>query len=171
MEKHWGRDTLWLKHGNWGHRPARKLELMHKIPVKPTWDATERPRTSSNRGRTVCFRCDFLVHKDIVNSVMRCHPFSSGLIEICLGTIPSTSQLYKFVFQKLGEVEGFYHPFQTLIDQIPIFEQGDENANIRKNAHKDWRGDDWDLVCIEKLKEPDVLQAFEAMVECHDWNS
>ena len=29
----------------------------------------------------------FLVHKDIVNTVMRCHPVSSGLITICLRTV------------------------------------------------------------------------------------
>ena len=34
----------------------------------------------------------FLVHKDIVNTVMGCRPVSSRLITIRLGAVPSTSQ-------------------------------------------------------------------------------
>ena len=90
----------------------------------------------------------FLVNRNIVNTVMGCKPVSSRLITIRLRSSPfniTIVQLYAPTSDYEDEVvEDFYDELQEVLDQIPkrdiIVVQGDWNAKVGENAHKDWDG-------------------------------
>ena len=63
----------------------------------------------------------FLVHKDIVNTVMGCRPVSSRLVTICLRAVPfniTTVQAYA-QRQTDNEMEELYDQLQNAVDQTP----------------------------------------------------
>ena len=84
----------------------------------------------------------FLVHKDIVNSVMECRPVSSMLITIRLRAVPfniTKVQVYASTSDHDDNgVEDFYQQLQNVIDQTPKKEilvvQGDWNATVDRDA-------------------------------------
>ena len=63
----------------------------------------------------------FLVHKDIVNTVMGCHPVSSRLITICLKAVPFNITIVQAYAPTSDynddEIEEFYDQLQIVIDQ------------------------------------------------------
>ena len=65
----------------------------------------------------------FLVHKDIMNTVMECFPLSSKLITICLGAVPfniTVVQAYTPISDyNDNEIEEFCDQLQNVIDQTP----------------------------------------------------
>ena len=68
-----------------------------------------------------CIR--FLVHKDIVNTVMGCHPVSSRLITIGLRAVPFNITIVQVYASTSdyddNEIEEFYDQLQNVIDQTP----------------------------------------------------
>ncbi|CAM5117064.1 unnamed protein product [Natator depressus] len=64
----------------------------------------------------------FLVHKDIKNSVLGCHPMSSRLISICLKPVPfniTVVQVYAPTTDYDNEqIEDFYNQLQDIIDKV-----------------------------------------------------
>ena len=88
----------------------------------------------------------FLVHKDIVKSVIGCHPISSRLMTVRLRASPLNIiiiQIYAPTFSHDdSEVDEFYREFQLLIDQTPkqdiLVVQGDWNAKVGEDAKEDW---------------------------------
>ena len=90
----------------------------------------------------------FLVHKDIVNTVIGCHPVSSRLITICLRAVPFNITIVQ-VYAPMSdyddnEIEEFYDQLQNITDQAPkkdiLVVQGDWNAKVGRDAHENWRG-------------------------------
>ena len=89
----------------------------------------------------------FLVHRDIVNSVMGCRPVSSRLITIRLTAVPFNTTIVQ-VYAPMSdyddnEIEEFYDQLQNVIDQTPqkdILVQGDWNAKVGKDACGNWQG-------------------------------
>ena len=65
----------------------------------------------------------FLVHKDIVNTVMGCRPVSSRLIAIQLRAVPFNFTIVHAYAQTSdyddNEIEEFYDQLQIVIDQTP----------------------------------------------------
>ena len=65
----------------------------------------------------------FLVHKDIMNTVMECHPVSSRLITIRLRAVPFNITKVQVYAPKSdyddNEIEEFYDQLQNVIDQTP----------------------------------------------------
>ena len=64
----------------------------------------------------------FLVHKQIVNTVMGCHPVSSKLITIRLRAVPfniTIVQAYAPTSDYDNKIEEFYYQRQNVIDQTP----------------------------------------------------
>ena len=65
----------------------------------------------------------FLVHKDIVNTVLRCCPVSSRLITIRLRTAPFNITIVQAYTPTSdyddNEIEEFYDQLQNVIDQTP----------------------------------------------------
>ena len=65
----------------------------------------------------------FLVHKDIVNTVMGCRPVSSRLITIRLRAVPFNITIVQAYVPKSdyydNEIEEFYDQLQNVIDQTP----------------------------------------------------
>ena len=65
----------------------------------------------------------FLVHKDIVNTVMGCRPVSSSLITIRLRAVPYNITILKAYAPTSdyddNELEQFYDQLQNVIDQTP----------------------------------------------------
>ena len=90
----------------------------------------------------------FLVHKDNVNTVMGCRPISSRLITIRLRASPFNITIIQAYAPTTDyndeEVEDFYEQLQEVVDQTPrkdiLAVQGDWNAKIGKDAHKNWKG-------------------------------
>ena len=85
----------------------------------------------------------FLVHKDIVNTVMRCHPVSSRLNSIRLKAVPcniTRVQAYASMSDfDDNETEKFYDQLQK--KEILVV-QGDWNAKVGKDAYENWHGID-----------------------------
>ena len=87
----------------------------------------------------------FLVHKDIVNTVMGCRPVSSRLITIRLRAVLFNIQAYA---PTLGyddnEIEEFYDQLKNKIDLTPkkdiLVVQGDWNAKAGRDACGNWQG-------------------------------
>ena len=65
----------------------------------------------------------FLVHKDIVNTVTECRPFSSRLITIRLRTVPFNITIVQAYPQTSdydeNKIEEFYYQLQNVIAQTP----------------------------------------------------
>ena len=65
----------------------------------------------------------FLVHKDIVDTFMGCHPVSSRLIAICLRAVPFNITIVQAYAVTSGyddnEIEQFYDQLQNVVDQTP----------------------------------------------------
>ena len=65
----------------------------------------------------------FLVHKNIVNTVMGCRPVSSGLVTIRPRAVPfniTIGQVYAPTSDyDVNEIEEFYDQLQNVIDQTP----------------------------------------------------
>ena len=63
----------------------------------------------------------FLVHKDILNTVMGCSPVSSRLITICLRAVPFNITIIQANAPTSdcddNEIEEFYDQLQNVIDQ------------------------------------------------------
>ena len=89
----------------------------------------------------------FLVHKDIVITVMGCRPVSSRLITIRLRAVPfniTTVQAYAPTYDyDDNEIEEFYGQQQNVIDQTPkkaiLVVQGDWNAKVGRDACGNWQ--------------------------------
>ena len=103
--------------------------------------------TTTEEGRKVFFSgkedkhehgVGFLVHKDIVNTVMGCRPVSSRLITIRLRAIPFNIIIVQVYAQMSdyddNEIEELYDQLQNVIDQTPkkdiLAVQGDWNAKV-----------------------------------------
>ena len=90
----------------------------------------------------------FLVHKDIVNTVMGCRPVSSRLITIRMRSVPfniTVVQVYAPTSDyDDNEIEKLYDQLQNVIDQIPkkdvLVVQEDWNEKVGKNACGNWQG-------------------------------
>ena len=90
----------------------------------------------------------FLVHKDIVNTVMGCRPVSSRFITIRLRVVHfniTVVQVYAPTSDyDDNEIEKFYDQLQNTIGKTPkedIFVvQGDWNAKVGKGACGNWQG-------------------------------
>ena len=88
-----------------------------------------------------------MVHKDIVNSVIGCHPVSSRLITVRLRANPfniTIIQVYALTSSYDDtEVDEFYRELQSLVDQMPkqatLVVQGDWNAKVGEDAQEDCR--------------------------------
>ena len=84
----------------------------------------------------------FLVHKDIVNTVMGCCQVSSRLITICLRAVPFNITIVQAYAPTSdyddNEMEEFYDQLQNVIDQTPkkdiLVVQGDWNAKVGRHA-------------------------------------
>ncbi|KAK2189385.1 hypothetical protein NP493_108g04017 [Ridgeia piscesae] len=109
----------------------------------------------------------FLIHKNTVNCVMGCRPISSRLITIRLRATPfniTITQAYAPTSDyDDDDVEDFYEQLQEVLDQTPkkdiLVVQGDWNAKIGEYAYGNWITFD-----LEKLKDPEVAEAFHAMI-------
>ncbi|KAJ8396775.1 hypothetical protein AAFF_G00013740 [Aldrovandia affinis] len=89
----------------------------------------------------------FLVHKDILGTVMGCQPVSSRLITIRLRATPFNITIIQAyaptsTYQD-SEVEDFYEQLQAVLDQTPkkdiIIMQGDWNAKVGEDAYPNWK--------------------------------
>ena len=88
------------------------------------------------------------VHKDIMNTVMRCHPVSSRLIIIHLRAIPFNIKIVQAYDPTLdyrdNEIAEFYDQLQNVIDRRPkkgiLVVQGCWNAKVGKDACENWQG-------------------------------
>ena len=87
----------------------------------------------------------FLVHKNIVNTVVGCRPVFSRLITIRLRAVPFNVKIVQ-VYAPMSdhdenEIEEFYDHLQNIIDQTPkkdiIVVQGDWNAKVGRDANDD----------------------------------
>ena len=84
----------------------------------------------------------FLVHKDIVNTVMGCHLVSSRLITIRLRAVPFNITTVQASAPTSdcndNEIEEFYDQLQNVIDQTPkkgiVVVQVDWNAEMGRDA-------------------------------------
>ena len=90
----------------------------------------------------------FLVHKNIVNTVMGCHPVSSSFITIRLRAVPFNIIIVQAYAQTSdydeNEIEEFYDQLQNAIDQTPkkgiLVVQRDWNAKVGRDACGNWQG-------------------------------
>ena len=106
--------------------------------------------TSTEEGHKVYFSgkdkhehgVGFLVHKDIMNTVMGCRPISSRIITIRLNATPFNMiviQVYAPTSDHdESEVEDFYGQLQEVIEETPkkdnLIVLGDWNAKVGKDA-------------------------------------
>ena len=161
-----GRDNITI--GTWNTRTLRaagKLqELTHELDryrwnvlglCKLRW--TNFGKTTTEEGHKVFFNgkennhehgAGFLVHKDIVNTVMGYRLVSSRLITIRLRAVPfniTIVQAYAPTSQyDDSEIEEFYDQLQNVIDRTPkkgiLVVQGDWNAKVDQDACGNWQG-------------------------------
>ena len=89
----------------------------------------------------------FLVHKDIVNTVMGCRPVSSRLITIHLRAARFNIAIVQVYAPTSdyddNEIEEFYDQLQNVIDQTLkdiLVPQGDWSAKVGKDACGNWQG-------------------------------
>ena len=89
----------------------------------------------------------FLVHKDIVNTVMGCRPVSNRLITIRLRAVPFNITIVQAYAPTSdyddNEIEEFYDQLHNIIDQTPkdiLVVQGDWNAEVGRNVCGNWQG-------------------------------
>ena len=102
----------------------------------------------------------FLVHKDIVNTVMGCRPVSSRFITIHLRAVPFNITIVQAYVPTSdyddNKIEEFYDQLQKVINQTLkkdiLVIQGDWNAEVGKDAHENWQGI-CRLFCNDKTNE------------------
>ena len=89
---------------------------------------------------------EFLVHKDIMNTIMRCRPLSSRLITIRHRAVPFNITVVQAYAQKSdyndNEIKDFYEQLQNVIDQTPkrnTLVQGDWSEKVGKDASENWQ--------------------------------
>ena len=90
----------------------------------------------------------FLVHKDIVDTVMGCRPVSSRLIIIRLRAVPFKITIVQAYTPTPdyddNEIEELYDQLQNFIDQTPkndiLVVQRDWNAKVGRDASGNWQG-------------------------------
>ena len=90
----------------------------------------------------------FLVHKDIVNTVMGCRPVSSRFITIRLRAVPFNVTIVQACTPTSdyddNKIEEFCDKLQNVFDQKPkkdiLVVQGDWNANVGRDACGNWQG-------------------------------
>ena len=90
----------------------------------------------------------FLVHKDIMKSVIGCRPISSRFITVRLRASPFNVTIIQVYAPTSSydnsEIDEFYRELQSLVDQTPkqgiLVVQGDWKAKVGENAH-------WGEVC------------------------
>ena len=87
----------------------------------------------------------FLVHKDIVKSVIGCRPISSRLMTVLLRASLSTLPSFRYMHQHPADdsdVDEFYRELQSLVDPTPkqdiLVVQGNWNAKVGEDAQEDW---------------------------------
>ena len=88
----------------------------------------------------------FLVHKDIVKSVIGCRPVSSRLMTVRLRASPFNITIIQVYAPTSSyddsDVDEFYRELQSLVDQTPkqdiLVVQGDWNAKVGEDAQEDW---------------------------------
>ena len=88
----------------------------------------------------------FLVHKDIVKSVIGCRPISSRLMTVRLRASPYNITIIQIYASTSSyddsEVDEFYREPQSLVDQTPkqdiLVVQGNWNAKVGEDAQEDW---------------------------------
>ena len=90
----------------------------------------------------------FLVHKDILKSVIGCRPISSRHMTVRLSTSPfniTTNQVHVSAPTSSygdSEVDEFYRKLQPLVDQTPkqgiLVVQGNWDAKVGEDAQEDW---------------------------------
>ena len=89
----------------------------------------------------------FLVHKNIVNTVMGCRTVSSRLIIIRLRAEPFNIRIVQACAPTSdyddNKIEEFYDQLQNVIDQTPkkdiLVVQGDWNAKVGRDACGNWQ--------------------------------
>ena len=90
----------------------------------------------------------FLVHKDIVNTVMGCRPVSSRLITNRLRAVPLNITVVQAYAPTSdyddSEIVEFHDQLHNVIDQTSkkyiLVLQGDRNAKMGQDAHENWQG-------------------------------
>ena len=90
----------------------------------------------------------FLVHKDIMNTVMGCHPVFSRLITVHLRAIAFSITVVQAYAPTSdyddNEIEEFYDQLQNVTDQTLkqdiLVVRGDWNAKVGKDACGNWQG-------------------------------
>ena len=90
----------------------------------------------------------FLVHKDIVNTVMKCCPVSSRLITIRLRAVPFNITIVQAYASTSdyddNKIEEFYDQLQNVIYQTAkkdiLVVQGDWNAKVGRDGCENWQG-------------------------------
>ena len=88
----------------------------------------------------------FLVHKDIMKSVIGCRPISSRLMRVRLRASPFNITIIQVYAPTSSyddsDVDEFYRELQSLVDQTPkqdiLVVQGDWNAKVGEDAKEDW---------------------------------
>ena len=113
--------------------------------------------TTTEEGHTVFFSgkedkhdygVGFLVHKDIVNTVMGCRSVSSRLITIRLRAVPFNITIVQAYAPTSdyddNKIEELYYQLQNVIDQTRkkniLVVQGDWNAKVGRDACGNWQG-------------------------------
>ena len=89
----------------------------------------------------------FLVHKNIMKSVMGCRPISSRLISIRLRADPFNNTVMQVYAPTTDysddQIEDFYRQLQRIIDQAPkkdiLIVQGDWNVKVGKDTQENWQ--------------------------------
>ena len=161
-----GRDNITI--GTWNTRTLRaagKLqELTHEMD-RYRWNILglcemkwkNFGETTTEEGHKVFFGgkkdkdehgVGFLVHKDIVNTVMGYRPVSSRLITIHLMAVPFNIIIVQAYAPTSdyddNEIEEFYDQLQNVIDQtrktVIFVVQGDWNAKVGGDACGNWQG-------------------------------
>ena len=90
----------------------------------------------------------FLVHKDIVKSVIGCRPISSRLMTVRLRASPFNITIIKVYAPTSSyddsDVDEFYRELPSLVDQTPkqdiLVVQDDWNVKVGEDAQEDWGG-------------------------------
>ena len=113
--------------------------------------------TTTEEGHKIFFRgredkhehsVGFLLHKDIVNTIMGCRPVSSRLMTVRLRAVPVNITIVQAYAPTSdyddNKIEEFYDQLQNVIDQTPkkdiLVAQGDWNAIVGRDACGNWQG-------------------------------
>ena len=121
------------------------------------WTNFGGKKTTTDEGQRVFFSAKedkqehgvgFLVHKEIVNTMMECRPVSLRLITIRQRAVPFNIAVVQAYAPTSdygdNETEEFSDQLQNVIDRTPkkgIFVvQGDWSAKVGKDAYENWQG-------------------------------